>query len=214
MVLTPASHEGSFDHVHDRPLKKPLARGVFFLSFDFSLMLSTAGCGAGPFAALPPGQRPVRIPMMGLQGFGLAGPSLRFGCSFTIRWLGHASENRKSVVVADQKIEESLHKTVEPLRMRGRRSLRSDRPHKGDRYPSESGPASRDAGHSIEVRSGTDPSRIRRLCFLSGNRGVRIGVVKLLRARGGCLGVIRETGVEGCDKSGGVAQRTSIPECL
>ena len=43
--------------------------------------------------------------------------------------------------------------------------------------------------------------------------GGRIGVVKLLRARGGCLGVIRMSGVEGCEKSGGAAQRASIPEC-
>jgi hypothetical protein len=38
-------------------------------------------------------------------------------------------------------------------------------------------------------------------------------VVKLLRARGGCLGVIGNAGVEGCEKSGGAAQRASIPEC-
>lgn len=42
--------------------------------------------------------------------------------------------------------------------------------------------------------------------------GGRIGVVKLLRARGGCLGVISR-GVEGCEKSGGAAERASIPEC-
>ena len=45
------------------------------------------------------------------------------------------------------------------------------------------------------------------------NCGRRIGVVKLLRARGGCLGVISNAGVEGCDKSGGAAQRAPIPEC-
>ena len=38
-------------------------------------------------------------------------------------------------------------------------------------------------------------------------------MVKLLRARGGCLGVISNAGVEGYDKSGGAAQRASIPEC-
>ena len=38
-------------------------------------------------------------------------------------------------------------------------------------------------------------------------------MVKLLRARGGCLGVVSDSGVEGCDKSGGAAQRASIPEC-
>ena len=38
-------------------------------------------------------------------------------------------------------------------------------------------------------------------------------MVKLLRARGGCLGVISNAGVEGCDKSGGAAERASIPEC-
>jgi len=37
-------------------------------------------------------------------------------------------------------------------------------------------------------------------------------VVKLLRARGGCLGVISSSGVEGCEKSGGAAQRASNPE--
>jgi hypothetical protein len=148
MVFTPASHEGSpTTNTIDRR-RSPSQEG--FSSCQFSqLATCTAGCGAGPFAALPPGQRPVRIPRVALQGFGLAGPSLGFGCSFTIRWLGHASENRNEVVVADQ-VEESLHNTVEPLRMRGCRSLRSDRPHNGDRYPSESGPASRDAGHSID----------------------------------------------------------------
>ena len=43
-------------------------------------------------------------------------------------------------------------------------------------------------------------------------RGGPIGVVKLLRARGECLGVIRNSSVEGCDMSGGAAQRASIPE--
>ena len=42
----------------------------------------------------------------------------------------------------------------------------------------------------------------------------RIGVVKLLRARGGCLGVIRKPGVEGCEMSGGAAKRAIIPEYL
>ena len=42
----------------------------------------------------------------------------------------------------------------------------------------------------------------------------RVGVVKLLRARGGCLGVIRMAGVEGCEMSGGAAERASIPEYL
>ena len=37
-------------------------------------------------------------------------------------------------------------------------------------------------------------------------------MVKLLRARGGCLGVISDTGVEDCEKSGGAAKRASIPE--
>jgi serine/threonine protein kinase len=36
---------------------------------------------------------------------------------------------------------------------------------------------------------------------------------KLLRARGGCLGVVGNAGVGGCEKSGGAAQRASIPEC-
>ena len=45
-------------------------------------------------------------------------------------------------------------------------------------------------------------------------RRVRVGVVKLLRARGGCLGVIRNAGVEGCEMSGGAAQRALIPEYL
>jgi hypothetical protein len=42
--------------------------------------------------------------------------------------------------------------------------------------------------------------------------GGPIGVVKLLRARGECLGVIRRSGVEGCDKSRGAAQRASSLE--
>ena len=37
-------------------------------------------------------------------------------------------------------------------------------------------------------------------------------MVKLLRARGECLGVISDSSVEGCDMSGGAAQRASIPE--
>ena len=42
-------------------------------------------------------------------------------------------------------------------------------------------------------------------------RGGPIGVVKPPRARGGCLGVVRNSGVEGCDKPGGAASRASIP---
>ena len=37
-------------------------------------------------------------------------------------------------------------------------------------------------------------------------------MVKLLRARGECLGVISNSSVEGCEMSGGAAQRASIPE--
>jgi hypothetical protein len=51
-----------------------------------------------------------------------------------------------------------------------------------------------------------------RFTWLKVKCGGPIGVVKLLRARGGCLGVIRRSGVEGCDKSGGAAQRASSPE--
>src|SRR6185437_14072345 len=43
-------------------------------------------------------------------------------------------------------------------------------------------------------------------------RGGPIGVVKLLRARGECLGVISDSSVEGCDMSGGAAQRALSPE--
>jgi len=39
-------------------------------------------------------------------------------------------------------------------------------------------------------------------------------VVKHVRAWGGCLGVIRHTGVEGCEMSGEAAQRALIPEYL
>jgi hypothetical protein len=46
-----------------------------------------------------------------------------------------------------------------------------------------------------------------------GRRG-RVGVVKLLRARGGCLGVIRMASVEGCEMSGGAAERALSPEYL
>ena len=45
----------------------------------------------------------------------------------------------------------------------------------------------------------------------AGDSGGRVGVVKLLRARGGCLGAIRISGVEGCEKPGGAAQRASNP---
>jgi hypothetical protein len=68
--------------------------------------------------------------------------------------------------------------------------------------------ASRDAalashsGTLTGVRSGPRPVQ----------GGGRIGVVKLLRARGGCLGVISDSGVEGCEKSGGAAERASNPE--
>ena len=44
-------------------------------------------------------------------------------------------------------------------------------------------------------------------------RGGPIGVVKPPRARGGCLGVVRNSGVEGCDKPGGAASQASIPGC-
>ena len=72
-------------------------------------------------------------------------------------------------------------------------------------------PASRVArrrGGGAALRGGprTAPS-------LSQRRGGPVGVVKLLRARGECLGVVSDSGVEGCDKSGGAAQRASIPEC-
>jgi hypothetical protein len=39
----------------------------------------------------------------------------------------------------------------------------------------------------------------------------RVGVVKLLRAWGGCLGVIRKVSVEGCEMPGEAAERASIP---
>jgi len=38
-------------------------------------------------------------------------------------------------------------------------------------------------------------------------------VVKLLRARGGCLGVVRNLGVGGRDSPGGAAERAPIPGC-
>ena len=39
----------------------------------------------------------------------------------------------------------------------------------------------------------------------------RVGVVKLLRAWGGCLGVIRKVSVEGCEMLGEAAERATIP---
>lgn len=39
----------------------------------------------------------------------------------------------------------------------------------------------------------------------------RVGVVKLLRAWGGCLGVIRKVSVEGCEMPGEAAERALIP---
>src|SRR4051794_37949274 len=98
--------------------------------------------------------------------------------------------------------------------MRGHRSLRSDRPTTMGIVTQVRVRLRRETlSYSLKMRSGTDPSRIRPAQVLSGIVGDRIGVVKLLRARGGCLGVIRDPGVEGCDKSGGAAQRASIPEC-
>ncbi len=61
---------------------------------------------------------------------------------------------------------------------------------------------------SIECGACREP----RLAWGHDTGGGPIGVVKLLRARGECLGVIRRSGVEGCDKSGGAAQRASSPE--
>jgi hypothetical protein len=71
--------------------------------------------------------------------------------------------------------------------------------------------ASRDAAAAgTRGRDRPDPTRLRP--SPAGPRR-RVGVVKSRRARGGCLGVIRNAGVEGCEKSGGAAQRASIPEC-
>lgn len=46
---------------------------------------------------------------------------------------------------------------------------------------------------------------------LSPRGRARVGVVKLLRAWGGCLGVIRKVSVEGCEMPGEAAERASIP---
>ena len=72
-------------------------------------------------------------------------------------------------------------------------------------------PASRDAGRPSQKIGDVTPAELARTRLRA--TGDRIGVVKPLRARGGCLGVVRNSGVEGCDKSGGAASRASIPEC-
>jgi hypothetical protein len=54
--------------------------------------------------------------------------------------------------------------------------------------------------------------RLRRWTGSRVKRG-RVGVVKPPRARGGCLGVIRISGVGGRDRPGGAAERASIPGC-
>ena len=43
--------------------------------------------------------------------------------------------------------------------------------------------------------------------------GGRVGVVKLHKGTGGMPRRHQNSGVEGCEKSGGAAQRASIPEC-
>ncbi len=72
----------------------------------------------------------------------------------------------------------------------------------------EPGPAWR--GHNRFASSRARPPRGPRSF---PGRGGPIGVVKPPRARGGCLGVVRNSGVEGCDKPGGAASQASIPGC-
>jgi hypothetical protein len=55
-------------------------------------------------------------------------------------------------------------------------------------------------------------SEVEALDWVTVKRG-RVGVVKPPRARGGCLGVIRISGVGGRDRPGGAAERASIPGC-
>ena len=88
----------------------------------------------------------------------------------------------------------------EPFRMFG--SGRGRRPRRRDAVASPSGPAL-SGERSPGGRSRRLDRRIVPHPFPGG--GGPIGVVKPLRARGGCLGVVRNSGVEGCDKSGGAA---------
>ena len=109
----------------------------------------------------------------------------------------------------------SISTNVEPFGLidnggQSRRDVGAARP--GDRYPLKMGGASsRDVGPAArrkwDVTWRRAANRVRATVC-----GGPVGVVKLLRARGGCLGVIRNSGVEGCEKSGGAAQRASNPE--
>ena len=170
MVFTPASHEGSpTTNTIDRR-RHPSQEGFLLVTSLCLLAACTAGCGAGPFAALPPGQRPVRIASTDEQSMSSVNTYLRFGCSFTIRWLDHASENRKYEwswqTIAT--VEQSLHTAnVEPLRMREDRLPRGNRPHMGIvTQHSECDPRRETPGtRSQRDRSGTDPAPTRSLSF-------------------------------------------------
>jgi hypothetical protein len=75
-------------------------------------------------------------------------------------------------------------------------------------------------GNRCKVPDVPDPEVVRRRDWPRRSDGsnrtrpsgrVRVGVVKLLRAWGGCLGVIRKVSVEGCEMPGEAAERASIP---
>jgi hypothetical protein len=84
---------------------------------------------------------------------------------------------------------------------------------RGDRYPNTgAAAASGDARADRKCGRRLTPRRRDHRLERQSRGGGRIGVVKLLRARGGCLGVISYSGVEGCEMSGGAAERASIPE--
>jgi hypothetical protein len=148
------------------------------------------GAGRGrPRAAPPPGQWPVRATPTRWPGpLGSTQRRGRLFCSLTIR----SFVTQPSVVVALFHLHErgTLEKREIVTGRRPRRvARRSGRRHR--------------TSHPLR--------RSRRAC--KGRARPRIGVVKSPRARGGCLGVIRTAGVEGCDMSGGAAQHASIPEC-
>jgi hypothetical protein len=150
-----------------------------------------AGCGAWQTLALP---RPLASGRCGRPRCGRPGPMGsvprrgRLFCSLTIR----SFVTQPSVVVALFHLHErgTLEKREIVTGRRPRRvARRSGRRHR--------------TSHPLR--------RSRRA--RKGRARPRIGVVKSPRARGGCLGVIRTAGVEGCDMSGGAAQHASIPEC-
>ena len=172
----------------------------------------SAGCGAGRPGGLP---RPLASGQVGAGRVRSGGDPGRDASSaldrvFDNPVVGHASisNSRVCVVVASN---QSLYERA------GRRRASLSRGGRVDPQSRNGRPARvarrRGPRHRREVCIGVEPVRsATRGLRAPGRRGGRVGVVKPPRARGGCLGVIRHSGVEGCEMSGGAAQRASIPE--